>query len=145
MGARCSVSLRATHFSGAAVLRRRLPGRGFSLDGGSSQQTVPCLRLLCLLFATWERWLTQAKPPPRAYCQPRQNHTLWPWVPVLARSREAHSSCLGLCGSLLNQKLQQEGAVVPGSLCPLRAFQTFPEDEAGCKMVEGALPTTLRD
>lgn len=46
------------------------------------------------------------------------NEALWNWLPAADLSPMAHSPHLWLHGFLLSQKLQQEGAAVPSSLCP---------------------------
>ena len=99
MGACCSVILGVTHFSGSAALRRRLPGTGPTLGGGSSQDTTQCQELLCLLLAIWEQCPMQAKPPFKVCCELRHSRASWLWLPVMALSPTAPSSCLWLHGS----------------------------------------------
>lgn len=102
-------------FSRHSSTQQEPPWHRADLAVGSSQETAPCQRLLCCCLPSGSDGGSRQIAPARL----SMNEALWNWLPAADLSPMAHSPHLWLHGFLLSQKLQQEGAAVPSSLCPL--------------------------
>lgn len=111
-------SPRATYFPGTAALSRKFPGTGLTWIGGAARRQCHARGCFaCCLPSGSNGGSRQIFPARRTVNE--AEWALWNWLPGMDLSHTAHSPHLWFHGSLLSQKLQQEGAALPSSLCPL--------------------------